>query len=431
MRILFIHNNFPAQFRALASCLSRERGVSVAAIGAGGSQALEGVQLVRYSLDFADVSATHPFARRFDLECRRAEQVLYALSALASRGFVPDVVVAHPGWGETIPVRTVFPSAKTILYCEFFYRANGQDCGFDPEFPSTGLDGHVGLHLKNAATLLALEDCDVGVSPTSWQHSTYPAHFRPKIHTIHEGIDTSIVKPNADAKVILPDGSAVSEKDEVLTYVSRDFEPLRGFHVFMRALPAIMRHRPNLRVMIVGRDGTSYGAHPPTGKTWKSIFLEEVRGKIDLGRVHFLGPLQYDQYLRVLQISSVHVYLTYPFVLSWSCLEAMSAGCVVVGSDTEPVREVINGENGLLVPFFDAGELARRVVDVLADPEQYEAMRKVAREYIVANFDLQTVCLPKMLSLVRSVCASRSSFLGRRVWPGRQVRRSEHGGKLG
>ena len=166
MNILFVHNNFPGQFRHIAQALAGDPNVTVVGVGSASARPVPGVRLVKYSMNRVDVAATHPFARRFDLECHRAEQVLYVLTSLVSSGFAPDVIVAHPGWGETLPLRTIFPRARIVLYCEFFYGTEGRDVGFDPEFPQVGADGDVALHLKNAATLLALAECDVGLSPT-------------------------------------------------------------------------------------------------------------------------------------------------------------------------------------------------------------------------------------------------------------------------
>jgi glycosyltransferase involved in cell wall biosynthesis len=218
--------------------------VRMAAVGSATARAVNGVDLRKYILTDGDVAATHPFARRFDLECRRAEQVLYALTSLSASGFVPDLIMAHPGWGETLPLRTIFPNARIVLYCEFFYGVESRDVGFDPEFAETGVDGHVGLHLKNAATLLALNDSEVGVSPTAWQRSTYPREFHNKIHVIHEGVDTDIAKPAPEAIFRLPSGRELRRADEVVTFVARNLEPLRGYHVFMRALPRILAERP-------------------------------------------------------------------------------------------------------------------------------------------------------------------------------------------
>jgi glycosyltransferase involved in cell wall biosynthesis len=309
--------------------------------------------------------------------------------------------MAHPGWGETLPLRTIFPNARILLYCEFFYGTHGRDVGFDPEFPATGADGNVALHLKNASTLLALADCDVGISPTDWQRSTFPQEYQQKITTIHEGIAVDLVKPNPHAVLRLPSGHKLRQTNEVVTFVARNLEPLRGYHIFMRALPRIMSERPRAEIVIVGGDGVSYGASPPPGTTWKSIFFDEVAGQIDIERVHFAGRLPYADYLGALQISSAHIYLTYPFVLSWSLLEALSIGCVVIGSNTGPVREVLNSKNSLLVPFFDIEQIAERVVEVLANPNQFRPLRARARQTILEQYDLAQICLPKMLALIK------------------------------
>jgi len=402
MNVLFVHNNFPGQYQHIARGLARDPQMRIIAIGSSTSQEMSGVTLLKYSLANADLSSAHPFARRFDIECHRAEQVLYALSSLASHGFVPDVIMAHPGWGETIPLRTVFRDARILLYCEFFYSMQGRDIGFDPEFPETGIDGYVALHLKNASSLLALSDCNFGVSPTEWQRSTFPEEYRHKISVIHEGIDVDIFKPDPNAALRLPSGRQLRISDEVVTFVARNLEPMRGFHVFMRALPRIMAERPRAQIVIIGGDGVSYGASPPPGTTWKSLFLNEIAAQVDSSKIHFMGRLPYSHYLSALQVSSAHVYLTYPFVLSWSFLEALSAGCLVIGSDTAPVREVLNPENGLLVPFFDIDQLAERVIEALAHPRRFDAFRTAARRTIVNQFDLSRICLPKIMAFIKN-----------------------------
>ena len=400
MNVLFVHNNFPAQYRHIARALARDPRVRLAAVGSATSRAMNGVTLRKYVLNDGDVSGTHPFARRFDLECRRAEEVLYALTSLGSAGFVPDVIMAHPGWGETLALRTIFPGARILLYCEFFYGVAGRDVGFDPEFPETGADGHVALHLKNAATLLALNDCDAGISPTAWQRSTFPHEFQRKIEVIHEGVDVDVAKPEPDAAFRLPSGRELRRADEVVTFVARNLEPLRGYHVFMRALPRIMAARPHAEILVIGGEGTSYGAPPSAETTWKAVFFNEVVDKLDRTRLHFTGRLPYRDYLRALQISSAHVYLTYPFVTSWSLIEALSVGCVVIGSDTPPVREIIDGDNGILVPFFDTDQIADRVIEALARPRRFHAVRTQARRTVLDRYDLARICVPQMVAFV-------------------------------
>jgi glycosyltransferase involved in cell wall biosynthesis len=422
MNVLFVHNNFPAQYRYLTRALSRDPNVKMMAIGASTSRSVPGVKLKKYALGASDLAGTHPFARRFDLECQRGEQVLYALSSLVASGFTPDVILAHPGWGETLPLRIMFPKARLLVYCEFFYGVEGQDVDFDPEFPKAGLDAHIGLKLKNATTLLALNDADFGVSPTEWQRSTFPLQYQSKIATIHEGVDIDVVRPDPSAIFKLASGGELRRGDEVVTFVVRSLEPLRGYHVFMRALPRIMAERPNAQVVIVGGEGLSYGMPPPQGATWKSVFLNEVEAEIDMSRLHFVGHLPYEEYLKLLQISSAHVYLTYPFVLSWSFLEAMGAGCVVIGSDTAPVREVIeDGRNGLLVPFFDIDGLAGRVIEVLSHPSRFLEMRLHARQHVVDHFDMERLCIPSMIELMNAPASPASVKPGiSAFWPGKE-----------
>ena len=220
---------------------------------------------------------------------------------------------------------------------------------------------------------------------------------------IHEGIDVDIVKPTPDAVLQLSSGRTFRRSDEVVTFVARNLEPVRGYHTFMRALPRIMAERPRAEILVIGGDGVSYGGSPPPATTWKSVFFDEVADQIDRRRIHFTGRLPYADYLSALQISSAHIYLTYPFVLSWSLLEAMSAGCVVIGSDTAPVREVLNNENGILVPFFDTQQLAGRVIEALTYPRRFHAIRAEARRTILNQFDLARVCLPKMMAFIQNV----------------------------
>jgi len=402
MNVLFVHNNFPGQYRHIARELARDPQNHLAAIGTSTAQEIDGVKLIKYCLNGVDLSASHPFSRRFDMECHRAEQVLYALSSLVSSGFKPDVVLAHPGWGEALPLRTIFPDARILLYCEFFYGTNGRDVGFDPEIPETGTDGHIALHLKNASTLLALTECNKAISPTAWQRSTFPAEYQHKIAILHEGVDTDTVKPNPDAVLRFSSGRELRRSDEIVTFAARNLEPTRGYHCFMRALPRIMKERPNAEIIIIGGDGTSYGPSPPKGATWKSRYLKEVADRIDLRRIHFTGPLPYTDYVKALQVSSAHVYLTVPFVLSWSLLEAMSAGCLVIGSDTPPVREVISSNNGIVVPFFDTECLAQRVIEALAFSHRLDPLRAQARRTIVDQYDMTRICLPKMKAVIEN-----------------------------
>ena len=397
MRYLFLHQNFPGQFRHIAPALA-ERGHEVVALGAGTAQPVTGVRVLKYRFDPPDVSHTHLFARTFDIHCRRAELVMHGLAQLKAEGFTPDIIVGHPGWGEHLPVRVVYPDAKIIAYCEFYYaRGGGIELDFDPEFSKAGLPERIAFNAKNASNLLALADADEAIAPTEWQKRTFPSGFHSKIKVIHEGVRTDIAAPSADAWVQIGESLRLAVTDEVITFVARNLEPTRGFHIFMRALPEILRKRPKAQVLIVGGDQLSYGLPAPDGKSWKDHCLAEVKDGLDMSRVHFLGVLSHANYLNVLRISSVHVYLTYPFVLSWSLLEAMSTGCLVVGSETEPVKEVIDATNGLLVPFFDVDRLSKTVIDTLKNRNKLKKLKTKARADIIARFDLHKTCLPLAL----------------------------------
>jgi glycosyltransferase involved in cell wall biosynthesis len=403
MKILFVHQNFPAQYRWLAQTLAEDKGWQVMALGEAGNikrrGKLPGVSTAGYAAPQPATAQTHHYVKPLEGAVRRGQAVVRACLELKKRGFVPDIVHAHPGWGEALFLRDVYPDAHIRLYCEFYYRATGRDVGFDPEFP-TSLDDIFRVRIKNAASILSLEAADAGISPTRWQRDAFPAEYRDRIALIHEGVDTAIVKPDPRAELAIPKGPKLAARDEIVTYIARNLEPYRGFHTFMRSLPEILRRRPKAHVLVVGADGVSYGQSPPKGLTYRKKYLDEI-GKIDLSRVHFMGQIPYDTLLKVYQVSSAHVYLTYPFVLSWSLLESMAAGCAVVASRTPPVEEVITDrENGYLVDFFKPGEIAERVGELLERPKDTLPVRERARKTIVERYDLKTICLPKQIELV-------------------------------
>jgi glycosyltransferase involved in cell wall biosynthesis len=400
--ILFIHQNFPGQFVHAAAELAR-LGHQVVALGVQGQgREVPGVRCVRYALPPLQRPSEVPAAREFETKALRGAACAQAMERLRSEGFTPDVIVAHPGWGEALFCKDVWPRARLIIFAEFFYRAEGADFCFDPEFAQDTVALRSRLRMKNSVHLQALHAADAVYTPTRWQWQQLPEEYRAKAQVIFDGIDTAAAAPRADASIALTrDKVTLTARDEVITFVNRNLEPYRGFHVLMRALPAILQQRPEARCLIVGRDDVSYGARPQGGGSWRQVMLAEVGAQLPMERVHFVGALPYKDYLRVLQVSRCHVYLTYPFVLSWSCLEAMSAGCVVVGSDTAPVREVIEpGVNGLLFDFFDTAALARQVVEVLAQPERFAHLGQRARQSVVERYDLQHVCLPAQLQLV-------------------------------
>ncbi len=404
MRILFVHQNFPGQFGTLAAELAA-RGHEVKALRHATKQppkAIAGVELHGWTSQRGTTAQAHAWVQDMETKIIRGEASARTAERLQQTGWRPDRIIGHPGWGEMLFLQHIWPDVPQLHYLEFHYAEAGLDVGFDPEFPADDWPAKARITAKKAANLLNLQSMTSGLSPTHFQASTYPAWAREKIQVIHDGIDTEAVKPDPGARLQLGSaGPSLSAGDPVITFVNRHLEPYRGFHRFLRALPEIQRHCPDAVTVIVGTEGSGYGGPAPQGRSWKQLLLEEVGGQLNLAKVHFTGSLPYPAYLRLLQVSACHVYFTYPFVLGWSCLEAMAAGCLVVGSATAPVQEVIrNGVEGLLVPFFEQAALVEAVVGALQQPEEQLSLRAAARERVITHYDLRSQCLPKRLALV-------------------------------
>lgn len=405
MKILFVHQNFPGQFLHLAPELAR-RGHECLALTDQGNSRPSAIPVLKYRHDPAPVDpAATRLGRNYTQHSDRAVSCARAaLQLRQQKGYVPDVILGHSGWGETLFLKEVWPEARLVIYAEFYYRGQGADVGFDPEFAPPGFDQIMIAQARAAHLGQALIHADAGIAPTQWQASTFPPKLREMIEVVFDGVDTGLVRPDAAASLTLPGGRVLRAGDEILTYVSRNLEPYRGFHRFMRALPEVMAARPGAEVLIIGGDEVSYGAAPKDGRTWKEVMLAEVGGQIDLGRVHFLGRLPYARYLAALQVSRVHAYLSYPFVLSWSMIEAMSAGAHVVGSRTAPVAEVIeDGVNGTLVDFFDLTGWTQALTAALAAPERHNGLRLAARRTAQERYDLHGICLPMQVRYLEKI----------------------------
>lgn len=415
MNILFIHQNMPAQFKHLAPALARD-GHRVFFLTQNCRKALPGVVDVTYPTPRQARAGTHNYVRRFEDAVLHGQAVVRALVSLRKRGFTPDLIIAHPGWGEALFLKDLFPQVPVIVFAELAYRGHGLDVGFDHE-ESCDLNTICRTRARNAHLLLSLEAADAAVSPTYWQRDSHPEALRSKIEVIFDGIDFDVVRPRPRATFKLPDGRLLRRGQPVITYVSRNLEPYRGFRTFMRAIPEIQRRRPDADILIVGSNGVSYGRMPKEFPNWRAAMEAEV--SFDPSRVHFLGHVPYDNYLDVLAVSAAHAYLTYPFVLSWSCIEAMGMGALVVGSDTGPVREVIrDGENGLLTDFFDAGALANKLVAALDRPERFERLRRAAIASVQGRYAVED-SLPAWRALIERVAKPQQPGKG---WSAAPVR---------
>jgi glycosyltransferase involved in cell wall biosynthesis len=383
LKFLFVHQNYPGQFLHIVRQLANDPRHEVLFITEPNANQIAGVRKIPYARPALDIPDTHFVARELDNGVRRAEAVCKAALGLRHLGFRPDIIIGHHGWGEMLNLRDIWPDVPLLGYMEFYYQYDRADVGFDPEFPSNPLD-YPRIRAKNAINHIALNLGGAGQTPTAWQLSTYPDWARPRIDLIWEGVDLTVCSPDPQArkKTLKIGDMTIRPSDKLVTYVSRDLEPYRGFHVIMRALPGLMRARKDLKVVIVGGDGISYGSPPSKGGTWREVMLAEVGKHIDSDRVVFPGRIPYATYLSILQRCDAHVYLTYPFVASWSLRESLAIGCAVVGSDTQPVTEFItHGDNGLLVPCLKPHSVARGVLDLLDDKALTRTLRSNARAY--------------------------------------------------
>lgn len=410
MKILFIHPNFPAQFRHVAGRLAQDSANQVvfACTNPRPEWVIPNVRKVQFGTRFVPPKEGHRLATYYEQAVAQGEAGYVLCRKLAETGFVPDVVVGHSGWGATMYVRDALPKTPFVGYFEWFYHADGADVGFDPS-EQIGEYQRLALRTRNAVILNDLEACCVGQLPTAWQASQFPDHFKDKLVVRHDGVDTQFFAPPTPEErrkgLVLPmlDLSGVRE---IVTYATRGMEPYRGFPQFMESLPHILNERPDAHVVVVGEDRVCYGKPPKQGGTWKSVMLEKLAGTKGMDRVHFTGGLPYGQYRQVLQHSMAHIYLTRPFVLSWSMMEAMSCGALVIGSATQPVQEVIkHGENGLLAPFFSPETIAQAVCEALARPADMIPLRKKARQTILSRYSLSELLAGNMQIITGAVNA--------------------------
>lgn len=405
--ILFVHNFFPGQFGFLAEALVRS-GDTVVALGGKTSEEFQGVTLVRWHNRRSTTPHILPPAVRAEADMIRATAALEAAIGLSNRGFSPDVIIGHPGWGETLYLKELWPRARLVLHAEFFYSASNGDLGFDPEFGPVSLAERCRAVSKSATLALAYTQADQLVAPTPFQAGTLPQVFRSRLAIVHEGVDLHAVHPTPDATVTIGERS-FSRARPLVTFASRVLEPLRGCHTFFRSLPAILAAVPDADIVIAGQEtGAGYGADPPAGETWKGHFWKEIENRVDPARIHFVGWLPNRTLNALMSASAAHVYLTYPFVLSWSLLEAMACEALVIASDTPPLHDVIaNGRNGILVDFTDPRQLADAVITALRQPERFSGLRRAARQTVLTHYDRERHCLPQWLDIIRSQAAGR------------------------
>lgn len=402
MNILFLHRNFPAQFRHIAVELAKDPNNNVVFITNNNDLNIEGINKIVYKLKREVPKNCHRYLNFYEDSIIHGQAAAEVALALKAQGFIPDIIYGHT-WGPTMFMKDIFPDTPLLCYFEWFYNIEGADVGFDGKI--SNVDDRAKLRCKNSHLLVDLYSCDAGISPTHWQKNQFPNEFHDKIRVIHDGVDTDFCTPNTNATFFIKDkGLELTAKDEIVTYATRGMEAYRGFPEFMRAIERLLKNRPNTHVVIAGEDRVCYGPKL-ANTTYKELMLREL--DLDMERVHFVGGLPFNEYVRLLQISSAHVYLTYPFVLSWSLLDAMSIGCCIIASNTKPVLELMkNNYNGLLVDFYDVNQLVEKIEFALDNQDKMQELRYNARKTIVDNYALKDL-LPKHIDFIRNLITNK------------------------
>lgn len=403
MHVLFLHQNYPAQFRYIAPRLVRDYGWQCTFMTAKEEGSLPGVSKITYRCTGGATKGNHFATRNFENTVHEAHAVFETLKY--RRDLQPDLIVAHTGFGSSLFLPFLY-DAPLINFVEYFYRPVGQDMGFRPEMPVSE-ENLLRIKTKSAMILLDLENCDRAWAPTNYQRDFFPPEFRSKIDVIFDGIDTDIYHRRLNPERRLPSGHVVPRDTRIVTYVARGFERMRGFDIFMEVARRTYEQYPNVLFVVVGADGVHYG--PDLTYTDKASFREEVlsSGRYDLSKFHFTGWVSEPYLAEILSISDLHIYLTEPFIASWSLVDAMSCGAVVLASDQRCVREYIRpGENGLLRDFFDVEGLAADAVRVLRDPAEFRPLSVAAQETVRQDYSVD-VALPKLKAYFEGVASKR------------------------
>lgn len=425
MRILFAHKNFPAQFGAFGEWLAGQ-GWEVAFLTQRAGAASAAFRVVVCPADHrTPAEGIHRYLRPLEGAVITGQAFARAAVDLAREGFVPDIVMSHAGWGVGTFLKDVWPATCAVPYFEWYYNWPYPDrTPYDTE-AADPLDARARNRLRNAALWADLSTATRALCPTRFQAAQFPEWMRERLTVMHDGVDTDLHSPGdgpgagpgkgGDRAILARWG--VPADAEVLTSITRGMEPHRGFPETMRALALLQKRRPRLHALIGGEDRVAYGAQLPEGESWKQRMLAEL--DLDLSRLHFTGLMSRPDMVAVMRASDAHVYLTVPFVLSWSLLDAMACGCLLVASDTSPVREFVeDGVTGLLVPPHDPAALAARIETALdGAAEGGDALRRMrarARAKIVGAFDAERVIWPKKRAWLEAAAAPRPAGARRR-----------------
>ena len=405
MNFLFVHQNIPGQYRELVRWIVAQGSHRIVFLTQRKKPPkIDGVETVIYRPHYKAGPDAYGLSKTWENAVGSGFGCAEAARNLRDEGFVPDIIIGHVGWGELTFMKEVYPDVPIIGLFEYYYRAHGGPVGFDPEFPVSPHTPYI-LASNNAVPLVNIEVVDVGHCPTLWQRDRFPESFHDKCYVCHDGIRTDLLKPDSKASVKLGRlDQPLTAQDDIVTYMARNMETTRGFHQFMRALPDIQAGHPEARILVIGGNDTSYGGKSKHPGGLRGQMELEVGDRVNWDRVHFLGQVPFSEYQKIIQISACHIYLTMPFVLSWSCLESMAMEATIVASDVAPVREAIaHDETGLLVDFFDPSAIAAQVVDVLRNREDYAHLGSAARAHVIETYDFHAVCLPEHIRQINAL----------------------------
>lgn len=404
MKLLFVHQNMPGQYRELVQWLAAQGGNEIVFLTQRkNAPKIDGVRTVLYKTHHTAKDDAYALVKTWENAAGSGFGAAMAVRGLREEGFVPDIIIGHVGWGEMTFLREVLPDTPQIGFFEYYYSTVGGPVGFDPESPVSDHAPYI-MQGHNVVPNMNIETVDVAHSPTFWQRDRFPESFHDKIYVCHDGIRTDKLLPDPDVSLNLGRAGRVTRDDEIITYMARNLETTRGFHVLMRALPHLQRMRPNARILVVGGNDTSYGGKSKHEGGLRGQMETEVGHLLNWERLHFLGQVPYADFMKIIQISRCHIYLTMPFVLSWSLLEAMSMQATIVASDVPPVREAVtHAKTGMLVDFFDPPALAKQVADVCANPQNYAHLGPAAREHVVKTYDFNSVCLPEHIRQINAL----------------------------
>lgn len=404
MKILMVHQNMPGQYRELAPVLAASGEHQICFLTQRTDMRLPGINTVTYKPFHTPSHDAFGLSKDWEKAAGVGMGAALAARALEKQGFKPDIILGHTGWGELLFLKDIWPDVPVIGFFEYYYLTSGGLVGFDLERPANDQAGFFSM-ARNTVPSVSLGSVDLGHVPMRWQHDLFPKHFHDKMYVCHDGIRCDTLGPDPDVSVRLGRlEKPLTREDEVITYIARNMERARGFHIMMRALPRILEERPKARVIMVGGNETSYGAESKHPNGLRGEMEEELGNQVDWSRVHFVGRVPYPDLCKIVQLGRCHIYLTMPFVLSWSLLESMAMGATIVTSDVGPVREAVtHGETGMLVDFFDHDALAAQVVDVLQRPDDYAHLGPNARAHVVETYDFKTRCLPEHIARMNSL----------------------------